>query len=372
MRIIADGNIARLHDFFNNTALSSQTFGQAVEVIAMAGRDITAQVLADYQPDVLLVRSVTPINETLLANNTSVKFVGSATIGIDHVDVEYLAKRGIVFANAAGCSKHSVAQYVVAAIAELRPDYLFKPINLGIIGVGNIGNTLAQYAIAFGWQVLGYDPLKPPSVVNNSTLDTVLRESNVISFHVPLTHPHNSSYPTHHDYLMTPERWQIMSDTAIVMNTSRGEVLGRDDIVSHPNVTVLDVFEHEPTIDAELLRCASIVTPHIAGYTLEGKLRGTQMIYNALCKLMNVTPKVDFHDFLPKEIPLFNELHNPLKDHERHQLLNKIPAMYDIRADDQRLRAVANSEGNIDGKDFDNLRKNYPLRREWQSYIFEI
>lgn len=366
MRIIADVNIAHLSDFFNDA-----TLGQPVEVIAMTGRDITAAVIEEYQPQALLVRSVTPVNAALLADNNSVKFVGSATIGVDHVDVEYLARRGIVFANAAGCSKHSVAQYVIAAIADLRPDYIFKPITLGIIGVGNIGVTLAQYAVLFGWHVLGYDPLKPPSAINNSKLETVLRESDVISFHVPLTHPHNSSFPTHHDYLMTKARWETVSDTAIVINTSRGEVLGRDDIVASPNVTVLDVFEREPTIDRELLQASSIVTPHIAGYTLEGKLRGTQMIYDALCKFLNVPKTVDFHDFLPPVMPLFNALHNPLNDHERQQVLNKMPEMYNIRADDKRLRAVADAEGNIQGKDFDALRKNYPLRREWQAYIFD-
>ncbi len=367
MRIIADGNIAHLNDFFNHESL-----GRAVDVIAMPGREINAEVLAQYQPDVLLVRSVTPINETLLQDNQSVKFVGTATIGTDHVNVDYLAERGIIFANAAGCSKHSVAQYVIAAIADLRPDYLFKPINLGIIGVGNIGSTLAQYAVLLGWNVIGYDPLKPPSVINNSKLDTVLAESDVISFHVPLTYPHESSYPSHHDYLMTNQRWQKVSDTAIIINTSRGGVLGRDNIVNSSNVFVLDVFEHEPNIDHELLKAASIVTPHIAGYTLEGKLRGTQMIYNALCKLLKIKPVVDFHHFLPPTMPLFSKLNNPLHDHDRHQLLNKIPTMYDIRADDKRLRSVANSQGDIEGKDFDNLRKTYPLRREWQSYIFEI
>lgn len=367
MRIIADGNIAHLTDFFNETGL-----GQPVEIIPMVGREINADVLAQYQPDVLLVRSVTPINHELLKDNTSVQFVGTATIGTNHVDIDYLAERGIIFANAAGCSKHSVAQYVIAAIAELRPDYMFKPINLGIVGVGNIGNTLAQYAVLLGWNVIGYDPLKPPSVVNNSKLETVLAESDVISFHVPLTYPNESSFPSHHDYLMTKERWEKVSDTAIIVNTSRGEVIGRDDIVSNPNVFVLDVFEHEPNIDHELLKAASIVTPHIAGYTLEGKLRGTQMIYDALCKLLGIQSTMDFHTFLPPEMPLFNKLSNPLNEHDRHQLLNKIPMMYDIRADDRRLRGVANSNGDIEGKDFDNLRKNYPLRREWQSYIFEI
>lgn len=364
MKIIADMNIAHLADFFNE-----QSLGKPVELISMVGREINADILAEHEPDVLLVRSVTKVNNDLLKDNHSVKFVGTATIGTDHVDIDYLAKHGIVFANASGCSKHSVAQYVIASIAELRPDYFFQPITLGIVGVGNIGTTLAQYAVSLGWQVLGYDPLKPPSAVNNSSLEKVLSESNVISFHVPLTYPEHSTYPTHHDYLMTRKRWQQVSDTAIIINTARGEVLGRDDIVANMNAVVLDVFEHEPTIDAELLRCVSIATPHIAGYTLEGKLRGTQMVYNALCQFIHVSPVVDFHDFLPKEMPLFHALHNPLNDHERQQLLKKMPSIYDIRADDKRLRAVANVNGDIEGKDFDNLRKNYPLRREWQSYI---
>ncbi len=372
MLIIADANIANVTDFFNNQTFPAiAPIERDVQVITMAGRAITAEVLAEYQPDVLLIRSITPVNETLLKDNKSVWFVGSATVGTDHVDTDYLARRGIEFANAMGCSKHSVAQYVITAILNLRPDYVFQPITLGIIGLGNIGSTLAQYAIAFGWQVLGYDPLLPRSVTNNSTLDKVLTQSNVISFHVPLTFEKNSSYPTHHKHLMTTKRWDTLPETTIVINTARGEVLANADIISHPNVTVLDVFEHEPQVEAELLQCVSIATPHIAGYTLEGKLRGTQMIYEALCKKLGVEPALNFHDFLPPQMPLFEKLHIPLKDHERQQVLNRLPSLYDIRADDQRLRAVAGADG-VSAKEFDDLRKNYPLRRELLAYGFKL
>lgn len=372
MLIIADANIANVTDFFNNQTFPAiAPIEQDVQVITMAGRAITAEVLTEYQPDVLLIRSITPVNETLLKDNQSVWFVGSATVGTDHVDTDYLARRGIEFANAMGCSKHSVAQYVITAILNLRPDYLFQPITLGIIGLGNIGSTLAQYAIAFGWQVLGYDPLLPRSVTNNSTLDKVLSQSNVISFHVPLTFENNSSYPTHHKHLMTTKRWDTLPETTIVINTARGEVLANADIISHPNVTVLDVFEHEPQVEAELLQCVSIATPHIAGYTLEGKLRGTQMIYQALCKKLGVEPTLNFHSFLPPQMPLFEKLHIPLKDHERQQVLNRLPSLYDIRADDQRLRAVAGADG-VSAKEFDDLRKNYPLRRELLAYGFKL
>lgn len=364
MKIIADANIAHLSDFFNEDTLKTK-----VELIAMSGRDINASILAEVQPDVLLVRSVTLVNADLLKDNASVKFVGTATVGTDHIDNDYLARRGIVFANASGCSKHSVAQYVLASIAELRPDYFYQPIQLGIVGIGNIGNTLARYAISLGWNVMGYDPLKPPSALNNATLENLLSQSQVISFHVPLTYPHNSSYPTHYHYLMTKERWQQVAKEAIMINTSRGEILSRDDIVASPNVKVLDVFEHEPNIDAELLKRVNIATPHIAGYTLEGKLRGTQMVYQALCQWLNIEPSQDMKNFLPQEFSLFSSCHNPLHDHERQLLLNKMKILYDIRADNDRLRAVANANGDIDGKDFDALRKTYALRREWQAYI---
>ena len=141
LTIIADSNIAHLQDYFNE-----QVMQKPIEVIAMAGRDIDATTIAEYQPDALLIRSVTPINAELLEGNDSVKYVGSATIGTDHVDQDYLRQRGIYFSNAAGCSKHSVAQYVLTAIFNLRPQYWggnksditakqVTPIKLGIIGL---------------------------------------------------------------------------------------------------------------------------------------------------------------------------------------------------------------------------------------------
>jgi len=120
--ILADSNIASLNDFFNDSTLGQLT-EHTVEIITVAGRDIDAALLTEVQPDVLLIRSVTKVNEALLADNNSVQFVGSATIGTDHVDQDYLASRNITFANAAGCSKHSVAQYVLTAVFTLCPQY---------------------------------------------------------------------------------------------------------------------------------------------------------------------------------------------------------------------------------------------------------
>lgn len=365
--IVADSNIASLDAFFNASTLGQMT-EQTVNIITVAGRDINAQLLADLQPDMLLIRSVTPVDEALLANNDSVKFVGSATIGTDHVDQDYLAARNITFANAAGCSKHSVAQYVVTAILTLRPQYWqqsITPLTLGIIGIGNIGSTLAQYASDLGWQILGYDPLLPSSDINNASLEQVLSQSDVVSLHVPLTDKkgedktsNGSDYPTRH--LINAEFLAMMSPHTMLINSARGPVVNADDLEADIEATkrqvVLDVFEHEPQVAESLLAKLAIATPHIAGYTVEGKLRGTQIIYDALCEKLDVTPTQTMHNLLTLNMFLWSEL----KAHP-----DRLIKFYDIMRDDAALRNKT-VNGQVRGADFDQLRRDYRLRREWQ------
>ncbi|WP_288726595.1 4-phosphoerythronate dehydrogenase [uncultured Psychrobacter sp.] len=366
LTIIADSNIASLDEFFNASTLG-QNNKRPVNIISVAGRAINAQLLAEYQPDVLLIRSVTPVGEPLLANNNTVQFVGSATIGTDHVDQAYLAARNITFANAAGCSKHSVAQYVLTAILTLRPQYWQQstpPATLGIIGLGNIGSTLAQYAHDLGWQVLGYDPLLPASNINNASFEQVLSQSHVISLHVPLTdkkhatNPNGSDYPARH--LIDKEALAAMPVDTLLINSARGPVINADDLQADIARTgrqvVLDVFEHEPEIAESLLSKLAIATAHIAGYTLEGKLRGTQMIYDALCEKLTVPPVQTMHKLLPLNMFLWSEL----KAHP-----DRLVKFYDIMADDAALRDKL-IDGQIKGTDFDQLRRDYHLRREWQ------
>ena len=366
LTIVADSNIASLDEFFNASTLG-QNNKRPVNIISVAGRAINAQLLAEYQPDVLLIRSVTPVGEPLLANNNTVQFVGSATIGTDHVDQTYLAARNITFANAAGCSKHSVAQYVLTAILNLRPQYWQKstpPVTLGIIGLGNIGSTLVEYAHDLGWQVLGYDPLLPASTINNASFEQVLSQSHVISLHVPLTdkkhatNPTGSDYPTRH--LIDKEALAAMPADTMLINSARGPVINADDLqadIAHTDrQVVLDVFEHEPEIAANLLSKLAIATAHIAGYTLEGKLRGTQMIYDALCEKLTVAPVQTMHKLLPLNMFLWSEL----KEHP-----DRLVKFYDIMADDAALRDKL-TDGQIHGTDFDQLRRDYHLRREWQ------
>lgn len=381
LTIVADSNIASLDEFFNPVALGQNT-EQQVQVLRVAGRDINAQLMADVQPDVLLIRSVTSINESLLSDNNSVKFVGSATIGTDHVDQEYLAERNITFANAAGCSKHSVAQYVVTAILTLRPQYWqqsTKPLTLGIIGLGNIGSTLAQYANDLGWKILGYDPLLATSDINNASLEQVLSQSDIVSLHVPLTDKKDtdaqdavsnsisnnvSDCPTRH--LINAETLTLMSPHTMLINSARGPVIDaaalEADIDATERQVVLDVFEHEPQISESLLSKLAIATPHIAGYTLEGKLRGTQIIYDALCEKLAVLPVLSMHQLLPLNTYLWFEL----KEHP-----DRLQKFYDIKKDDAALRNKV-TNGKVKGSDFDQLRRDYHLRREWQAQTISV
>ena len=381
LTIVADSNIASLDEFFNPVALGQNT-EQQVQVIRVAGRDINAQLMADVQPDVLLIRSVTSINESLLSDNNSVKFVGSATIGTDHVDQEYLAERNITFANAAGCSKHSVSQYVVTAILTLRPQYWqqsTKPLTLGIIGLGNIGSTLAQYANDLGCKILGYDPLLATSDINNASLEQVLSQSDIVSLHVPLTDRKDtdaqgavsnsisnnvSDYPTRH--LINAETLTLMSPHTMLINSARGPVIDaaalEADIDATERQVVLDVFEHEPQVSESLLSKLAIATPHIAGYTLEGKLRGTQIIYDALCKKLAVLPVLSMHQLLPLNTYLWFEL----KEHP-----DRLQKFYDIKKDDGALRNKV-TNGKVKGSDFDQLRRDYHLRREWQAQTISV
>ena len=374
LTILADSNIAHLHDYFNERILQ-----QTINVIAVAGRDIDAAMIAEYQPDALLIRSVTQVNAELLKDNDSVKYVGSATIGTDHIDQDYLRQRGIYFSNAAGCSKHSVAQYVLTAIFNLRPQYWLSDnsgisdsqavsVRLGIIGLGNIGSTLAGYAADLGWKVLGYDPLLPASDINNASFEQVLTQSDVISLHVPLTEVEDSDYPTYH--LIDKQALTKIPNTTILINSARGPVISEADLLldfdNNPQrQVVLDVFEHEPVVTAGLLNKLSIATPHIAGYTLEGKLRGTQIIFD---EFLNVFGPQGLGEVAVEAVYLMDELlpENPYRWQQLKQAPEQLPKFYDIEADGALLRESVDNEAHaVLGPDFDALRKNYALRREW-------
>lgn len=345
--VLADENIAGLDEYF--------AYHDNIRLIKSAGRQL-ADVIQKYQPDALLIRSVTPINACSLADSPSVRFVGTATLGIDHVDTAYLYKHGIAFACAAGSSKHSVAQYVLTAITSLCPQLIAPTSTLGIIGLGHIGSTLARYAADLGLQVAGYDPFLPPSLINNSNLPTVL-QSDIVSIHTPLTKA--GAYPTYH--LINKDTLKIIPKNSLLINAARGEIIDGqallEDMTDNHRRVVLDVFDGEPVIPKVLLDRLSLATPHIAGYTLDAKLRGTDMVYQALC-----------HAF---DLPVLGSLAQMLPPNPYHwQTIKaawqqgKAMQFYDIKADDSNLRQACD-DVQVTGERFDALRKHYPLKREW-------
>lgn len=355
LTVLADENIAGLDDYF--------ACHQNVKLIQINGRAITDS-LWQYRPDALFIRSVTPINEDTLPATAcqNLRFVGTATIGTDHIDQSHLAKQNIAFASAQGSSKHSVAQYVIAAILTLRPELLSqKNPTLGIVGLGNIGGALAFYAKQLGFGVRGFDPLLPKGGDNNACFDEVLT-SDVISVHTPLTHQGASNYPTYH--LFDTQAFNKTNPNALFINTARGQVVSENallDWLAYPNaLAVLDVYEYEPFVSAHLLSRLAIATPHIAGYTLEGKWCGTDRIYRAFCRYFGLMAQHRLEQFLPDNPYRFGDLLAAVKQGDT----KKVRAFYDIKADDTRLRSSACQSG-ITKETFDNLRKSYPLRRQW-------
>lgn len=350
MKIVADENLA-FTDYF---------FAEFGAIHQMAGRTLTQQDL--QEADALLVRSVTQVNEQLI-QNTPIKFVGSATIGTDHLDVNAIEHQGIAWSNAAGCNAQAVAEYVITALLYVKPALLYagQDFCLGIVGLGNVGTRLAYMAKLIGWRVMGYDPFKSSAQIEQADFKHLLTQADAISIHVPLTK--DGEYPTYH--LFNAETLQQMKAGAILINSARGAVVEEAALIADIDQTsrqvVLDVFEHEPKISEHLLNRVALVTPHIAGYSLEGKARGTQMIYEAFCQTFGLNVEKAFETQLPVGEQYFQGqvLSEVLK--------NKLSTIYNIAQDDANLRACL-KDGMIDQSSFDYLRKTYPLRREWAAH----
>ena len=347
-----------------NIALAAEIFNQFGDVKFVSGRYITNSLLKDI--DILIVRSITNVDEELL-KNTSVKFVGTATIGIDHIDLDYLKKNNIIFADAKGCNSFSVAEYVVAALLNfsVKYDFLLKDKSIGIVGVGNVGSKVATFAEALGMNVLLNDPplQRNGDRRNFVELDEILK-CDIVTLHVPLNP--NGIDKTHH--LFDKKILSRLKNDTILINSSRGAVINNLDLydfIEKKNLkVVLDVWENEPEINLELLNKVLIGTPHIAGYSYEGKVNGTKIIYDSLCRFLEAGKSFSFELETPqnsiKQFDECNKLEIGLND-----LISNI---YSILDDDNRLRKLIVMNKNERIKDFDLQRKNYPKRREFNNY----
>lgn len=359
MKIVADQNIPFVKECFSSIG--------SVEICP--GRKLTAHQVADA--DILLVRSVTKVNEALL-DGSRVKFVATATIGVEHVDTPYLAAGGIGFASAPGSNSNSVAEYIVAALLTLGKKYKFTLAgkSIGVVGVGNVGSRVARKCAALGMTVILNDP-----PLARQTGDAKYRplaelyDCDFVTFHTPLTKAgQDKSF-----HLADAAFFAALKKGAFFLNTSRGGV--HDTAALKQAITdgrlagvVLDVWENEPNIDPGLLRKVDISTPHIAGYSFDGKIAGLLMIYRAACDYFGLTPTFTEADFLPApqvpEIPITPEqISGPLET----IVHDTVQQVYVINRDDFNTREILTVPEPERGPFFDHLRKEYPQRREFQN-----
>jgi erythronate-4-phosphate dehydrogenase len=362
MKIIADANIPFVKECFSSIG----------EVEVFPGRGITRDVVGEAE--CLLVRSVTKVDSGLL-DGSKVRFVGTATIGFDHVDLKYLERSRIGFASAPGSNANSAAEYVIAGLFEIGRKYKIKleGKSIGIVGVGHVGSRVARKSEAMGMKVLLNDPplQRASGDVKYLPLEELF-DSDFITLHTPLTF--EGIDKTFH--LADENFFKSLKAGCVFINASRGEVADGEALKAsiqsgHLETTVLDVWENEPDIDLELLEMVDIGTPHIAGYSLDGKIAGMIMIYEAVCRYFGIKAKYGVEDFLPKpDVPRLKI--NPNSGSEQDVLRGSVEKIYKIREDDRKLRQILNLPAEKRGSYFDDLRKNYPVRREFQNTEIEF
>lgn len=351
MKILVDENMPYARELFSRTG----------DVVAVPGRPIPQVALEDA--DGLMVRSVTKVNAELLSGKP-VKFVGTATAGTDHVDEAWLEQQGIAFSAAPGCNAIAVVEYVFSSLLLLaeRDGFQLTDRTVGIVGVGNVGGRLQARLEALGIRTLLCDPPRADRGDEGDFLPLaqLVAEADVLTFHTPLFR--QGPYQTLH---MADEALLLaLKPGAILINACRGpvvdnaallKVLGQRNDLS----VVLDVWEPEPELSLPLLEKVDIATAHIAGYTLEGKARGTTQVFEAWTQFIGQPQQVALDTLLPA--PEFSAitLHGTL---DQPTLKRLVHLVYDVRRDDAPLRRVAAIPG-----EFDRLRKNYEERREWSS-----
>ena len=351
MKIVADNRIPFL-------AGALEPFS---DIIYLPGRDITKEIIHDA--DALIIRTRTRCDEHLL-QGTSVKFIASATIGFDHIDTAYCKRNDIFWTNAPGCNSSSVQQYIASALITLSHQKGFDLRNksLGVIGVGNVGSKVVRLAEQLEMNVYLNDPprQRKEGSCQFISLEGIIRECDIISLHVPL------------NLDGIDKTWQMIDDSflekvnkdTIIINSSRGEVVHttalknalKSGIVA---AVVMDVWENEPLIDAELLRLADVATPHIAGYSADGKANGTMMSVRALSKFF----RLGIDNWVPNDIPEPPEKNILVNCNDKSDdmiVQEVILATYQILEDDRRLRESAST--------FEQQRGEYPLRREFNAY----
>ena len=340
------------------------------EIRPFSGRDLRKETFRDA--DVLIVRSITPVDSSLI-EGSSVRFVAAASAGIDHIDQQYLKTKGIGFGYAPGCNANSVAEYIATALCVFasRRGWNLQEKSIAVIGVGNVGSLVEQKARAFGMDVLLCDP-----PLRDRTHDPKYKDfeevlgADFLTFHVPLVK--KEPYPTLH--MLDRSILDGLSPNQVLINSSRGAVFSNQDLkaaLQRKKIegAVLDVWEDEPQIDYSLLDLVDIGTPHIAGSSLDGKIRATEMV----CK--------DLHDFFGIPSPWTGDsvcpdaviIHPEKGCTGQDAVLSVLLQAYNILNDDGNLRKLGGIVPLPDAnREFDRLRSEYSFRPEFRHFIVDL
>ncbi len=346
-----------------------QAFAGLGEIRAFSGRRVQAAEIKEA--DALVVRSITRVDSSLL-EGSSVRFVGTATIGTDHLDEAYLKARRIHYTNASGSNANSVSEYITAALLVMaqRNEWNLSRKSIAIVGVGHVGSRVLEKVRALGMRVLLCDPPLRESTGDQRYLSLAdVLPADILTFHVPLTR--NGPYPTYHmadralldrmspgQYLMNAARGSIFVGDALKAKLVQGQLEG----------SVLDVWEGEPRIDYSLLDLVDIGSPHIAGYSLDGKVRGTEMIVEELCRHFGIPFRWDSQGIYPKPVRIRPAPGTGGQDAVRSLVLQA----YNILRDDSNLRALKSLAPEEAKAGFDRQRNEYPLRPEFRHYVVEL
>lgn len=337
------------------------------DVIYLPPKEIIRETVK--HADALLIRTRTKCNQDLLAGS-AVKFIATATIGFDHIDNSYCDANKISWMSAPGCNSSSVQQYIASALVTIaaRKNIKLVDMTLGIVGVGNVGSKVERLAKAIGMNVLLCDPPRQRREGGNQfvSLDELVKCSDNITFHVPL----NRSGEDKTFHLADERFFESFYESKIIFNSSRGEVVettALKNAVKNGSVSdlVLDVWENEPNIDPELLELADIATPHIAGYSADGKANGTAICVNGLAEFFSLPLDKNWY---PNEIP--NSISSNIigidctGKTEEEIIREVVLSTYKIEEDDYRLRSSIGT--------FEKQRGDYPVRREFTFYSLEL
>ena len=349
MKIVIDRNIPGV----------DETFAQHGDIERVDGRSLDRRQLINA--DALITRSITRVDAGLL-EGTPVRFVGTATIGTDHLDTSWLEQRGITWASAPGCNADAAAQYTLAMIWLACERLGLNPPDqrVGIIGRGNVGSRLQKLLAVLGISCVANDPpLADSGTSGLVSLDEALAQ-DIVCLHVPLTR--HGPHPTFR--MIGSERLAQMHDFALLVNTARGGVLDGADLLSQLNSgrlhAALDVWPGEPQIDPELIKATTVATPHVAGYSIDGKLNGTLMIYKAFCAWLDelpVTAVDDDNEVLELD---FRAVDKPIS--------SALEAACFVQRHDSAMRRLTDLAPNERATMFDRLRREYPSRRDFRAW----